>query len=98
MDITRNIKAIEWLKAELVSALSYLFRATVKGGEEMILDALASLTVLTYVLARRLGFSFARLDMQVDRRLQDGVEKGYEAETWFGDLSALREYRRKSMR
>jgi hypothetical protein len=96
--IAKSIKLIEWLKADLLASLSALFKAMVKGSEERILDALASLIITTYVLGRRLGISFARLDIKVESKLRQGIEDNHELERLYGDLTNLLQYQSEKKR
>ena len=92
VDIARNIKVIEWLKADLVTSLSALFRALLRGSEDRLLDALASMILTCYVLGRRLGISFSRLDLKMEAKLRQGIDEGHEVEKANGDLSRLLGY------
>jgi len=93
--IAKNVRAIEWLKAELAGQMGALLRSLLAGREEDILDAMASLIVVVYVMANRLGLGFARLDTKVEQHLLANVRNQHQLETWYGDLSALRTHRRK---
>lgn len=88
----RNIKIIEWLKADLINSVAALFKALLRSNEELILDALASLHITSYVLARRLGINFVRLDLKVEAKLRNGIDQEHEVEKWYGDLSGLLNY------
>lgn len=88
----KNIKIIEWLKADLLTSLSALFKSMLKGSEELILDALASLVITCYVLGRRLGISYPRLDLKIEAKLRQGIDDNHEVEKWYGDISNLLNY------
>lgn len=90
--IARNIRVVEWLKADMVSSLAALFKAKLAGSEELVVDALASLVVASYVLGRRLGINFARLDLRIEAKLRQGIDEGHEVERWYKDLSSLLNY------
>ena len=92
VDVARNLRTIEWLKAELVGGVSALFRSLWKGGDEAILEALASVIIVCYLLTRRLGVHFVRLELKLESQLRRYVSEGHELEEWFGDLSALERY------
>lgn len=92
VDIAKNIKIIEWLKAELTGSVAALFKAMLKGSEEMITEALSSIVITVYVMARRLGISFSRLDLNVENKLRSSIDVAHEVEQWYGDLSALLRY------
>ena len=93
VDIARNIRVIEWLKTELLGTVSALFKAMIKNSDEAIEDALASMVITIYVLARRLGISFAQLDIRVESKLRNAIKDKHEVEDWYGDLTAFLRYR-----
>ena len=41
----KNIRVVEWLKADLISSTAALFKAMLKGSEEKLLDALSGLII-----------------------------------------------------
>lgn len=95
IDITKNIKIIEWLKSELLSSIASLFELFVKGikgQQEAIADILANIILVAYVLARRLGISYSNLDMRIDDKIKLGVLEDHKVESWFGDLSTLKKH------
>ncbi len=96
--ITKNVKVIEWLKADILAAVTALYKAFVQGSEDVMLDSLAGLIITAYLLGRRLGFGFSRLDLKVEAKLKQGVDTGHEMEEWFGDLSSLLRYRTERKR
>ncbi|MHB8916867.1 MAG: MazG-like family protein [Desulfocucumaceae bacterium] len=91
-DIAKNIRIVEWLKADLITSLSALYKGMLRGSEERLLEALSGIIVTCYVLGRRLGFSFSRIDVAVEAKLRQGVEESHEVEKWYGDLSMLLAY------
>lgn len=98
LDITKNLRAIDWLKTELLGAVTLVFRAAIKGSEEIIADALAQVILIVYLLGRRLGIGFATLDNKLLGLVRHGIADEHELEKWYGDLSALDEYLRISKR
>lgn len=92
LGIARNIQTIEWLKADLISSLAALWRGMLKGTEDVIIESLAGIMVVCYVLARRLGIHFARVDVQVEKKVRMNIDEGHEVEKRYGDLSALMRY------
>ncbi|MGM0471838.1 MAG: MazG-like family protein [Bacillota bacterium] len=88
-NITKNLKVIEWLKSELLSSTSHLFRVMLKDSQSKILDALANLVISTYLLAKRLGISPDQLDRKVRDNLQSNIDQQHQIEDQFGDLSLL---------
>ena len=96
--ITKNVKIIEWLKADILAAVTAFYKGMVQGSEDVMLDSLAGLVITAYLLGRRLGFGFSRLDLKVEAKLKQGVDTGHEMEEWFGDLSSLLRYRTERKR
>ncbi len=95
IDITKNIKIIEWLKSELLSSVASLFENLVKGinsSREAIIDILANIILVTYVLGKRLGINYSNLDMRVKEKIRLGVLEDHKIESWFGDLSSLKKH------
>lgn len=97
-DILKKVRVIEWLKAELLTNVAELFKALLKGTEHTITDAVVNLIIITNILARRVGIDFERIDIEVQRRLNQNIQQGHEVEKWFGDLSAYAEYLRATKR
>jgi hypothetical protein len=85
----RHLKVIDWLKAELASSVGSVLRAMVAGTEEAMVEALAALVLTAYVLGRRVGISFVRLDLRVVGAARELIGEGHELERTYGDLSAL---------
>ena len=87
--ITKNLKVIEWLKTELLSSVSSLFKLMIKNQEEKILTVLANIVMSAYLLAKRLGYSFEQLNRKVEEELQDNIHSQHQIENWYGELSQL---------
>lgn len=94
-NIVKNVRIIEWLKAEIVAGLGTLFKAMVKNSEEAIQDSLAWLIVSCYFLGKRLGISFAKLDARIEQQLQAPQLQDHEIEEWYGDVTNLQNYLRE---
>ncbi len=92
-DIAKNIKMIEFYKTELLSSLSFLYGAMFKGknGDD-ITDALTGMVMTVYLLSRRLGMDYSDLDKHMLDKIHLQIIEGHEAEKWYKDLSALKEY------
>ena len=91
-DVAKNIKVVEWLKADLISSLSALYKGMLRASEERLLDALSGIIVTCYVLGRRLGYNFSKVDVAVEAKLRRGIKDSHEVEKWYGDLSLLLAY------
>lgn len=95
IDIARNLKTVEWLKSELVSSLANLFKALIRGHEEPILESLANIIVATYLLGKRVGINFSKVDLKVESIVKMNIQEEHEVEKWYGDLSNLLHYLKK---
>ncbi len=91
-DIARNVRTIEWLKAEMMSEVAGVFKALLKNSEEAIVDGLANIIIAAYLLGKRLGISFSRLDMKISTKVKANIDKAHEIEKWYGDFSSLSRY------
>jgi hypothetical protein len=91
-DIARNIKAVEWLKTEIVLNAGQVGRALLTAKDDIALQALANMILSSYLLAKRLGVSFSRLEDVLQRRALEASAEGHELEQWYHDLSALAEH------
>jgi len=58
IDVAKNLKIIEWLKAEMVDSVGALFKALLKTGNDAAADALAAIIIVAYLLGKRVGVSF----------------------------------------
>jgi hypothetical protein len=85
----RNIRVVEWLKSDLLTSVANLYKAMLRGSEEKLLDALSGIIITCYILGRRLGLSYSRLDMRVEAKLRQGIDEDHEVEKWYKDLSHL---------
>ena len=92
VDVTKNIKMIEWLKSELLTAIALLFETLVvgiKNSREKVLDILANLILITYLLGRRLGLTYESIDSKIKDKAKIGRIEEHNIEKWYGDLSEL---------
>jgi hypothetical protein len=93
LDITRNIKLIEWLKGELITDIANLFRALVNGMREEVLetvsDTIANIILISYLLARRLGISYTSLELKIHNKIKLGLIEDHDVEKYYGDLTEL---------
>lgn len=94
-DVTANIKIIEWIKVELLGAVTSLYRTLLKGvkaSQDHILDCIAGIIILAYLLAKRLGLDFTSVDIKIQNKLRAGIAEEDEIEKVHGDLSSLLNY------
>ncbi|MCT4507256.1 MAG: MazG-like family protein [Tepidibacter sp.] len=95
LDVTKNIKIIEWLKTEILSSVSALYEIMLKGAsytDETIQDILANIIMVTYLLGKRLGFSFCNIDKKIKEKIVRAINDDHKVEKWYGDLSELKEH------
>jgi hypothetical protein len=98
IDIAKNFKVTEWLKSELLSQVSVLYRAMIQTGEEAVLEALANVIVSAYLLGRRMGIGFSHIDSKVEAMVKANIDSQHEIEKWYGDFSNLFYYLRSKER
>jgi hypothetical protein len=93
IDITRNIKLIEWLKSELLTDIANLFRVLINGVREEIHDSvsdiISNIILISYLLGKRLGISYNAIEMKVHSKIKLGLVENHEVERYYGDLSEL---------
>lgn len=92
VDIAKNLRIIEWLKAELIDSVGALFRALINAGDDAVSDCLANIIITVYILGRRVGISFQHTDLKVEGKLRLSIHEAHEIEQGYGDLSALLAY------
>lgn len=92
IDIATNLRVVEWLKTEILDAVSTLFRSLMKSSSEMTADALATIIISAYLLGRRVGVSFHTVDMIIKHKLNSSINEAHEIEQWYGDLTELKRY------
>ncbi|MBI2914612.1 MAG: MazG-like family protein [Firmicutes bacterium] len=83
---------IEWLKTELLSEVAGTFKAMNQDDEDSVADHLATVLAAAFILGKRLGISFARLDLKARNKIKANIESEHQIEQWFGDFSALLRY------
>jgi len=93
IDITRNIKTIEWLKSELLTDVAGLFKVLVDGLREEVheyaAETIANIILICYLLGRRLGISYNAVEMKIENKIKLGLLENHDVEKHYGDLSEL---------
>ena len=93
VDVVKGTRAIEELKVNLLQAQWLVQHGTLSGSESEMLQGLAELVGMSYLIARRLGFDFSRLDRVLLQRLKEIKETDpMNLEKQWGDLSLLLSY------
>ncbi len=93
IDITRNIKIIEWLKSELLTDTANLFKNLVNGAKEevhdSVADTLSNIILESYLLGKRLGISYNAIELKIENKVKLGLVENDDMERYYGDLSEL---------
>ena len=92
IDVARKVKAIEYLKAQLVGTGAQVLFSLLEGEEQEILASLADLMLTGFILAKRCGVDFAQLDRQLLAKAREHAQSRGELEKWYGDYSSLVRY------
>jgi hypothetical protein len=93
-DIACSVKTIDWLEAEILGSIASLYRSLARADEDPRVADLANAIIGCYLLAKRLGISYAELDEQINGNIRENIESGHEIERWYGDFSALANHRK----
>lgn len=93
IDITRNIRLIEWLKSELLTDVANLFKSLAKGMREevydTVADTLANIILIAYLIGKRLGMGYSAIESKIESKIKLGLIENHDVEKYYGDLSEL---------
>lgn len=96
MNVSTNLKAIDMIKGEILSEVAKLYRTLADydeiGDYEGIMNDIATVIAMDYILARRLGVEYGDVDEKISELLTIGEENGHEIELEFSDMSELKKY------
>lgn len=95
LNIMTSVKIIENLKAQLLCIIGEFFRLLTKGSNvtrNSILDCISGAISILYVLAEKLGYSFAEVDHVMKENLELGIRAEDEVERDGKSLSKLKIY------
>jgi hypothetical protein len=93
VDVVKGLKAIEELKVELLKAQCTFQQGTVSGSDAEMIQGLADMVSISYLLTRRMGFDFSKLDRSLMQRLEEWkTQDKVKLETQWGDVSLLISY------
>lgn len=98
LDIAKNLKMVDWLKAELVESVAELFKALLKKGNDAVADALAGIMIICYLLGQRVGVSFLSVDAKIKEKLRISVDNSLDSDSWIKELTSLLVYLQKNKR
>ncbi|OFI05381.1 MazG-like family protein [Clostridium acetireducens DSM 10703] len=91
-NIMYNVKIIEKLKAELICIIGDFFKLLTKGSnvtQESILECISGAITLLYILAAKLGYSYAAVDENMKKKLKLGIIEEDDIEKNSKELSRL---------
>ncbi|AHF08326.1 MazG-like family protein [Desulfitobacterium metallireducens] len=93
VDVVKGLKAIDELKVEMLKSLWIFERGAIEGSDTAMMQGLADIVGISYLLTRRLGFDFTRLDRTLIQGLVEWKENDtMKLESQWGDLSLLLSY------
>ncbi len=95
VNVIKDLKIIEWLKCEMLSAIAQLFETLNKGdnsNREEVLDIIANMVLLSYLLGKRLGFSYESIDSKLKDHIKLSLANDHTIEQWYGDLGELQKH------
>ena len=99
MNISNNLKAIDSVKAEILSEVAKLYKLLADYDELAdygnVESSIATIVAMDYILARHLGIGCAAIDSRICELLKMAEENGHSLETEFGDMSELHRYIKK---
>ena len=81
------------VKGELLTEVAKLFKTLADYDDgplyDEVLDELATVNAMSYILARRLGMDEKTVDERMLALLSAAAERGHELESEFSDMSAI---------
>ena len=95
IDVIKNMKTIEWLKAELLGNISQLYIDMANNEDtsrEGLEDLISNIILESYVLGKRLGIDYKSIDKALKGNIKINLVEEHKIERWYGDLSALMEH------
>ena len=95
IDIIKNMKTVEWLKAQLLSTVANLYTTLANGEEntrENLEDIISNLILESLLLGKRLGLSYESIQSTLRDNIQLNLIEEHKIERWYGDLSILLEF------
>lgn len=91
-DIVYSIKMVEQIKNELLDSIAQLFKSLTSGKEELIAGSLGSILFWVYLLGRRIGISFFRLDCAAEQKARNLLSDGFQNEDLNKDITDFLNY------
>lgn len=95
IDIIKNMKTVEWLKAQLLNTVANLYTTLANGEEntrENLEDIISNLILESLLLGKRLGLSYESIESALRDNIKLNLIEEHKIERWYGDLSILLEF------
>lgn len=95
IDIIKNMRTIEWLKAQLLGSIANLYGALASGEEntkENLEDLISNIILESLLLGKRLGLKYEDIESALRENIRINLIEEHKIEKWYGDLSILLEF------
>lgn len=95
IDIIKNMRTVEWLKAQLLESVANLYSSLAHGEEstrENLEDLISNVVLESFLLGKRLGLTYENIDKALKDNIKINLIEEHKIERWYGDLSLLLEY------
>lgn len=93
MNISNNLKAIDGIKAEILSEVAKLYKLLADYDELAdygnVESSISTIIAMDYILARHLGIACTTIDSRICELLKIAEESGHSLENDFADMSEL---------
>lgn len=99
LNLSTNLRAVDNIKSEILSEVARLYRVLSDYDNpdiyENLLQTVATIVAMDYILARRIGLDFDAVDRKIEELTAIAEQNNHELEIAFSDMSELRQYVRK---
>ncbi|SHF00307.1 MazG-like family protein [Tissierella praeacuta DSM 18095] len=95
IDIIKNMKTVEWLKAQLLNTVANLYSTLADAEEstkENLEDIISNLILESLLLGKRLGLDYKNIESALRDNIKLNLIEEHKIEKWYGDLSILLEF------
>lgn len=95
IDIIKNMRTIEWLKAQLLTTVASLYETFANGEEntkENLEDIISNIVLQSLLLGKRVGLEYSDIRSTLKENIRLNLLEEHKIEKWYGDLSDLLEY------
>lgn len=89
-DIIKNIHSIEGLKVNILAGITRVYDSLNKGKEDLALDYIIGIMITLFRLAKKLGFSYRKLDEKLVEKVNAMDTEG--STDLKEDIDELRKY------